>query len=173
MRVFVRDLGGSTVAVDAGGSDGLEQLHAALEARLGVPAQEQVLTTLGGRPLRPAGGGLRAQGVREADTLQLSARLRGGQPVKVRLLTPTPQAESGTHVTVEMEADTPMHAVKARLAAATGLAVEHQRVLLAGMGDMVLADKRTNIGVSYCGSTNNLYFATLPATEAPVERKAA
>lgn len=61
------------------------------QARLGIPPEYQVLTTQGGRPLRPGGegsGSLREQGVREYDTLELSLRLRGGQPVKVR----------GTHI---------------------------------------------------------------------------
>ncbi|GLC33101.1 hypothetical protein PLESTB_000370300 [Pleodorina starrii] len=93
--------------------------------------------------------------------------------VKVKLLTPTPKFPAGSEVTVELEADTPMHVVKTQLAAATGLEVRYQRVMLAGIGAMVLLDKRSNIGASYCGSTNNLYFATLPSSEAPTERKAA
>ncbi|KXZ41567.1 hypothetical protein GPECTOR_389g200 [Gonium pectorale] len=105
MRVFVRCADGAPVALDAGaGPEGgtLQQLQSAVEARLGVPAGLQFLTTLGGRPLRAgAAATLYDMGVREYDTLELS-----------------------------------------------------------------------NIGASYCGSANNLYFATLPPTEAPTERKA-
>jgi hypothetical protein len=54
-----------------------------LQERLDIPADEQVITTLGGRPLRPSGASLYDQGVRQYDTLELSARLGGGQPVKV------------------------------------------------------------------------------------------
>ncbi|KAG2422524.1 hypothetical protein HXX76_015952 [Chlamydomonas incerta] len=198
MRLFVKGLDGATVAVYVGrdaaaGSRGgaadaaaaapegtLTELMAAVEARLGIPAASQVLTTLGGRPLRPAthesaaaaaaaGTNLAACGLRQHDTLQLSVRLRGGQPVKVKVLTPTPKVEGGAQVTVDLEPDTPLRAIKAQLAAATGLPVGRQRVMLGAIGSLVLIDKSSNIGASYCGSTNNLYFATLPATEAPVE----
>ncbi|GFR50522.1 hypothetical protein Agub_g12791, partial [Astrephomene gubernaculifera] len=100
------------------------------------------LATLGGRPLRlhAGSGSLYDQGVRQDDTLELSARLLGGQPVKVKVLTPTPKAECGSEVTVDLDTHTPMHEVKMQLARATGLDVRHQRVLLGGIGSMVLLD---------------------------------
>ncbi|PNW69947.1 hypothetical protein CHLRE_17g699200v5 [Chlamydomonas reinhardtii] len=182
----------AAAAAACGGS--VAELMAAVEARLGVPAADQVLTTLGGRPLRPAAAAAAATvnagapataataataasgdlatawGLRPYDTLQLSVRLRGGQPVKVKVLTPTPKVECGAQVTVDLEPHTPLRSVKLQLAAATGLPVGRQRVMLGGIGSLVLIDKSSNIGASYCGSTNNLYFATLPATEAPVEQ---
>ncbi|EFJ49156.1 hypothetical protein VOLCADRAFT_90007, partial [Volvox carteri f. nagariensis] len=147
MRVFVRGLDGGTMAADVGGAEhdgggSVQQLRTAVQARLGIPVEEQILTTLGGRPLRSHGGSLYEQGVRQNDTLELSVRLVGGQPVKVKLLTPTPKAAAGSEVTIDLESDTPMHVVKTRLAAATGLDVRHQRVMLAGIGAMVLLDKR-------------------------------
>ncbi|KAG2494207.1 hypothetical protein HYH03_007565 [Edaphochlamys debaryana] len=91
--------------------------------------------------------------------------------VKVRVLTPTPLAEAGSQVSVDLEAGTPLPLVKAALARCTGLAVERQRLMLGGIGDLCLLDKRSNIGASHCGSTNSLFFATLPSSEAPQERK--
>ncbi len=41
-----------------------------------------------------------------------------------------------------MQPDTPMHEVKRRLAAATGLGVERQEVMMAGVGRLVLIDRR-------------------------------
>ncbi len=36
-----------------------------------------------------------------------------------------------------------------------------QKVMLAAIGQFVVADKRLNVGFSACGSTNSLYFGLL------------
>eukprot|EP00983_Pelagomonas_calceolata_P014032 449416-Pelagomonas_calceolata.AAC.3 len=65
-------------------------------------------------------------------------------PLKqVRLLTPdAPGVTCGPTVSIDLEPDTPMYEVKLQLQEATGIPVEAQKVMLAGIGDMVLGDKR-------------------------------
>lgn len=53
-----------------------------------------------------------------------------------------PLPACGPEVSIDLEADTPMWQVKLRLAAATGVPVEAQKVMLEGIGRMVMADKR-------------------------------
>ncbi|KAF5835884.1 hypothetical protein DUNSADRAFT_6697 [Dunaliella salina] len=95
-------------------------------------------------------------------TLHLTSILQGGKRVRVKLLTPeAPGITCGPTVNVELEPDTPMYEVKLQLQEATGIPVDAQKVMLAGIGDMVLGDKRTNIGYTYCGSTSNFGLATM------------
>ncbi|KAL6745704.1 hypothetical protein V8C86DRAFT_2969610, partial [Haematococcus lacustris] len=91
----------------------------------------------------------------------MAAALPGGKPVTVKLLTPqTATKGCGAEVTIDIEEDTPMYEVKLRLQETTGVPVAAQKVMLAGIGQMVMGDKRTNIGYTHCGSTGSLYLAT-------------
>ncbi|KAG1656024.1 hypothetical protein FOA52_005652 [Chlamydomonas sp. UWO 241] len=92
--------------------------------------------------------------------------------VKVKLLTHA--LPCGPEVTVDISEHEPLYSVKAKLEVATGVPMEHQKVMLAGIGQMVMADKRSGLGFSHCGSANSLYFGLLSVpTTAPPGAKAA
>lgn len=40
--------------------------------------------------------------------------------------------------------------------------------MLGGIGDLVVVDRRSGVGVSYCGTASTLAFATMPAAKAPM-----
>lgn len=84
-------------------------------------------------------------------------------PVKVKIITAAPPC--GPEVTVDIEAGTDVYEVKRQLAAATGIPMQYQKVLLSGIAQIVLADKRSHLGFSHCGSTNNFYFAVNAAKQ--------
>lgn len=45
--------------------------------------------------------------------------------------------------------------------ALTGIPVRAQKVMLAGIGEMVLGDRRTHLGYTHCGSTNSFHLACM------------
>lgn len=48
----------------------------------------------------------------------------------------------GSEVTLDLEPDSPLLEVKRQLQLATGLPVEHQKVMLSGINQLVMGDKR-------------------------------
>ncbi|KAK9816396.1 hypothetical protein WJX74_006607 [Apatococcus lobatus] len=90
-------------------------------------------------------------------TICIQGRLRGGKPVKVHVLTSSPNNKS--EVTIDIEETASKAEVKQKLVSATGIPVEHQKVVLSGIGQLAVADKRSNIGFSSCGSTNGVGLA--------------
>lgn len=163
-QLFVRVPSGALQPVNVDiSSSSTAELQAQLEALVGIPAAEQLLARQGGQLLQPRVA-LAQQGVQGGDTLQLLLRLCGGKPVKVKLLVPAPLPGVGPEVEVDLETDTPTWQVKVALAKATGVPVANQKLMLSGIGSLVMLDKRSNIGHSHCGSTNNFYFAALGGT---------
>ncbi|MEW5300149.1 MAG: hypothetical protein WDW36_003101 [Sanguina aurantia] len=144
MQIFVRTLGGSTVALESDINDTIGAL------------QEQLKSSSLDRDVSLSHY-CSAQGLRKGSTLTETARLKGGKPVKVDIITST----NGQSVMIDVESGSSMLVVKQQLEQATGVPVQFQKVMLAGIGQMVMADKRSNIGFTHCGSTDNFYFATL------------
>ena len=62
----------------------------------------------------------------------------GGRQVDIL----TDHLPCGREVWIDLEPDMPMHEVKRKLAAATGVPVGHQKVMLSGIGQLVMGDKR-------------------------------
>ncbi|KAI8469204.1 MAG: hypothetical protein J3K34DRAFT_424344 [Monoraphidium minutum] len=83
-------------------------------------------------------------------------------PVQVKLLDPSTSA--GESVEVDIQADTPLLEVKRQLHLKTGVPIEHIKVLLSGINQMVMGDKR-QLKFSYCGSSSNMYFAVESAAQ--------
>ena len=126
-----------------------------MQARGGIPARLQVLTHRG-RLLDDAAS-LAACGVGRHDTLHQTSRLAGGKPVKVRII--TNHLPCGQEVTIDIEPSAGKDEIKAKLAAVTGVPAEHQKVMLSGINQIVMGDKRTNVGFTACGSANGVQMA--------------
>ncbi|KAJ9514917.1 hypothetical protein QJQ45_028646 [Haematococcus lacustris] len=164
MHVQVRTLPGAIVSVANAESMTVEGVLSRAAETTGMHAAisgEQLSLSYAGRRL-PSSSTLTQCGVPSGATLHMAAALPGGKPVTVKLLTPqTATKGCGAEVTIDIEEDTPMYEVKLRLQETTGVPVAAQKVMLAGIGQMVMGDKRTNIGYTHCGSTGSLYLATL------------
>lgn len=104
----------------------------------GVPADDQILV-YSGKMLHDAQT-LRQAGVLSHSTLHVSARLRGGKPVKVKMM--TNHLPCGPEVTIDIEPEASKDEIKQKLAVATGVPVEHQKVMLSGINQIVMGDKR-------------------------------
>ncbi|KAJ1485974.1 ubiquitin-related domain-containing protein, partial [Baffinella frigidus] len=76
MQLFVRNLEGATIVVDASPGDSVHDVKARLEQRDGVPAHQQRLA-YGGRELEDERS-LEESGVDREATLHVLLRLRGG-----------------------------------------------------------------------------------------------
>ncbi|PRW58940.1 serine threonine- kinase Nek1 isoform X5 [Chlorella sorokiniana] len=65
----------------------------------------------------------------------------------------------GQEVTIDLEPSATKAEIRSKLEAVTGVPAEHQKVMLSGINQIVMGDKRTNIGYAYCGSTNGVTMA--------------
>lgn len=72
--------------------------------------------------------------------ITVTGRLLGGKPVKVKMM--TNHLPCGSHVTIDIEEDASKDEIKMKLAEATGVPVEHQKVMLSGINQIVMGDKR-------------------------------
>ena len=93
----------------------------------------------GSRQLQP-GLSLGASGVTGGATLRLTSRLRGGKPVKVKMM--TGHLPCGPEVIIDLEATATKDDIKAKLEAATGVPAAQQKVMLSGINQIVMGDKR-------------------------------
>lgn len=66
---------------------------------------------------------------------------------------------------IDVEKGTPMAEVRRKLAAATGVPPQHQKIMLSGIDQLVMGDKRTNVGFAHCGTASSLYFVAATAAE--------
>jgi len=82
----------------------------------------------------------------------LVLRLRGGKPTTVKMV--TNHLPCGSSVEIDIEADEPMSSIKLKLEKATGVPVEHQKVMLSSISELCMGDKRTNIKFGSCGTAN-------------------
>ena len=110
----------------------------AVQGKEGIPAAHQVLVH-GTRQLHP-GTSLREAGVGGGATLHLTSRLRGGKPVKVKMM--TNHLACGPEVTIDIEPSASKDEIKAKLEAATGVPAAQQKVMLSGINQIVMGDKR-------------------------------
>uniref|UniRef100_A0A383VZG5 Ubiquitin-like domain-containing protein n=1 Tax=Tetradesmus obliquus TaxID=3088 RepID=A0A383VZG5_TETOB len=156
MQLLVKGFDACTHVVQAEGDAAtLWDVKQKLQGLTGVPAEQQHLQC-GGRLLRDDGQALAAAGLQDGALLQLTLPLRGGAPVKVQLL---PQGlPCGSEVTVDLQPDTPLLEVKRQLALATGVPMRQQHVMLSGINQLVMGDKRT-MKFAHCGTASSIYFA--------------
>lgn len=62
-------------------------------------------------------------------------------------------------MTIDIEPSANKDEIKSKLATVTGVPFEYQKVMLSGINQIVMSDKRTNLGYSFCGSTNGVQMA--------------
>eukprot|EP00887_Chlorella_sp_A99_P000966 scaffold5.g966.t1 len=152
---FVRTQHGGVVTLAADTGETVGDVKRRLEAREGVPVGHQVLL-LAGKQLEDDTT-LAACGLGRDDTMHQTSRLRGGKRVTVRIL--TNHLPCGQEVAIDIEPGASKDEIKAKLEAATGVPAQHQKVMLSGIDQIVMGDKRTNIGFSACGSANGVQMA--------------
>ena len=105
----------------------------------GIPAQDQVLIC-NAKVLEEYCVSLHSAGVTQHSTVHLSCRLRGGKPVKVKMM--TAHLPCGPEVTIDIDANASKDEIKQKLAPVTGVPAEHQKVMLSGINQIVMGDKR-------------------------------
>ncbi|KAF6256916.1 hypothetical protein COO60DRAFT_1640361 [Scenedesmus sp. NREL 46B-D3] len=156
MQLLVKGFYACTHTVQAEG-DGATvwDVKQKLQALTGIPAEHQRLQCAG-RLLRDDAQALVAAGLHNDALLQLTLPLLGGAPVKVQLLPDS--LPCGNEVTLELSADTPLLEVKRQLQLATGVPLQHQHVMLSGINQLVMGDKRT-MKFAHCGTASSIYFA--------------
>ena len=103
-----------------------------------MPVEDQVLVC-SSKVLRD-GTSLESAGLTQHSTVHLSCRLRGGKPVKVKML--TPHLPCGPEVTIDIEPNATKDEIKQKLAVVTGVPAEHQKVMLSAINQIVMGDKR-------------------------------
>lgn len=103
-----------------------------------MPVEDQVLVCCG--KVLEDGSSLGSCGIINHSTVHLSCRLRGGKPVKVKML--TPHLPCGPEVTIDIETNATKDEIKQKLAVVTGVPVEHQKVMLSSINQIVMGDKR-------------------------------
>ncbi|KAL4425755.1 hypothetical protein ABPG75_009771 [Micractinium tetrahymenae] len=158
MQLLVRSVSGWTLAVSAQSSETVADLKLRLQAKDGMPACHQTLVHAG--KLLEDCALLGAYGLEAGCTLHQGSRLRGGQPVKVKII--TNHLPCGQEVTIDLEPSATKQAsdeIKRKLEAATGVPALHQKVMLSGINQIVMGDKRTNVGFCSCGSANGVDMA--------------
>jgi hypothetical protein len=109
-----------------------------LQVKSGLPCSYQILTH-SGRILDDISTLVEA-GIGPHSTVTCTSRLLGGKPTKVKLM--TSHLPCGGEVTIDIEKDASKEEIKAKLEVATGVPVEHQKVMLSGINQIVMGDKR-------------------------------
>ena len=89
--------------------------------------------------------------------ITVSRRVRGGKLVKVKMM--TDHLPCGSEVTIDIDGQSSKDEIKMKLSEATGVPFEHVKVMLSGINQIVMGDKRTNIGFSTCGYANSVELA--------------
>lgn len=85
--------------------------------------------------------------------------------VKIQLINPI-DGGGPREIDLAIQEKSSMLEIKKQIHSLTGIPIHDQKVMLAGIGSMVLFDKRdSSIGYSSCGSTNSLAFCFDEASE--------
>lgn len=90
-------------------------------------------------------------------TVTVSQRVRGGKQVPVKMM--TNHLPCGSQVTIDIDENASKDEIKLKLQEATGVPFEHIKVMLSGINQIVMGDKRTNVGYSTCGYANSVQLA--------------
>jgi hypothetical protein len=90
-------------------------------------------------------------------TMTVSQRVRGGKQVPVKMM--TNHLPCGSQVTIDIDENATKDEIKLKLQEATGVPFEHIKVMLSGINQIVMGDKRTNVGYSTCGYANSVQLA--------------
>lgn len=126
----------------------------------GIASEEQILSCVG-RMIHDVDDAVALSRVISNDIdmpkVIVSQRVRGGKMVKVKMM--TQHLDCGSEVTIDIDENASKDEIKMKLSEKTGVPFEHIKVMLSGINQIVMGDKRTNIGYSTCGYANSVQLA--------------
>lgn len=149
-----------TSTMNNGSEPTLGDLKHVIESTTGIHTEDQILTYVG-RLIHGHDDVALLSGVIPEDSCMpkvvVNQRTRGGKLVKVKMM--TDHLECGSEVTIDIEENATKDEIKMKLSEKTGVPFEHIKVMLSGINQIVMGDKRTNIGYSTCGYANSVQLA--------------
>ncbi len=167
-QILVQSCAGSSFFVDA--STPFSALKKTLESACGIPPDDQVLVN-GSVLVQVADEDASLSTVLSLDDelnispsgsgsipkITASRRVCGGKLVKVKMM--TDHLPCGSEVQIDIDEQSSKDEIKMKLSEKTGVPFEHVKVMLSGINQIVMGDKRTNIGYSSCGYANSVQLA--------------
>ena len=167
-QILVQSCTGSSFFVDS--SAPFSALRKTLESACGIPREEQVLVngsvlldvadedaSLSSVLSLDATLSARLAGSASIPKITASRRVCGGKLVKVKMM--TDHLPCGSEVQIDIDEHASKDEIKMKLSEKTGVPFEHVKVMLSGINQIVMGDKRTNIGYSSCGYANSVQLA--------------
>lgn len=138
----------------------LGDLKRVIGSSTGIASEEQILTCLGrmihGHDDAVALCRMISDDI-EVPKVIVHQRTRGGKMVKVKMM--TQHLDCGSEVTIDIDENASKDEIKMKLSEKTGVPFEHVKVMLSGINQIVMGDKRTNVGYSTCGYANSVQLA--------------
>lgn len=135
-------------------------LKRVIGSSMGIVSEEQLLTCAG-RMIHGHDDAMVLSRIISEDIdmpkVIVNQRVRGGKMVKVKMM--TQHLDCGSEVTIDIAENASKDEIKMKLSEKTGVPFEHIKVMLSGINQIVMGDKRTNIGYSTCGYANSVQLA--------------
>ncbi len=159
--VYIKTLTGETISFDVDPDVAIKAIKSTIESREGTPAGEQILT-LAGKELEN-GHTLSEYNLESESSIQLSLRLRQLMIIYVKTL-------SGTTISLEVDANDTVEAVKALLEEKEGIPVDQQNLLCSGtqledghhLNDYNIQRESTiHLVLGVCGDKTTIYVRTM------------